>query len=53
MPLIFDGIILFCAHSTVMTADIERVFLQIGIKTQDRDLLRFLWVDNIRKENPP
>ncbi len=34
-----------------MTADTERAFLLIGIKKQDQDFLRFLWVDDIRKEN--
>ena len=36
----------------VITADNEKAFLQIGIKETDRGYLRFLWVDDILKENP-
>ena len=51
-PLIFDIILRFRLFPIAITADIEQAFLQIGIKETDRDYLRFLWVDDILKENP-
>ena len=36
----------FCCHSIGMTADIKQAFFQIGVKEEDRDLTRFLWVQN-------
>lgn len=29
--------------------DVEKVFLMVGIIEEDRDVLRFLWVDDIDK----
>ena len=51
-PLIFDIILRFRLFPIAITADIEKAFLHIGIKETDRDYLRFLWVDDILKENP-
>ncbi|XP_065068368.1 uncharacterized protein LOC135693738 [Rhopilema esculentum] len=52
MPSLFDTLLRFRAHSVAMTSDIEKAFLQIEIKPADRDSLRFLWFDDINKENP-
>jgi len=52
MPLLFDTLIRFRAHRIASTADIEKPFLQIGIREGDRDVLRFLWYDDVNKENP-
>ena len=35
-----------------LTADISKAFLQILIKPEDREYLRFLWIDDIKNDNP-
>ena len=52
MPSLFDTILRFRVYPVALTADIEKAFLQIGIKPADRDSLRFLWYDDVKKENP-
>ena len=36
----------FCQYKVTITADIEAMFMQIGIREEDQDALRFLWSDN-------
>lgn len=36
----------FRLHKYRAVADIEKAFLQIGVHTDDRDFLRFLWIDD-------
>ena len=36
----------FRQYSVAITADIEAMFMQIGIQPQDQDYLRFLWTQN-------
>ena len=52
MPSLFDTLLRFRVHAVAMTADIEKAFLQIEIRPSDRDSLRFLWFDDIHKDNP-
>lgn len=42
----------FRSHPVALTADIEKAFLMISMAEKDRDVLRFLWVDDIMKEPP-
>ena len=44
------GILLrFRIYYIVILGDIEKVFLQIGIKEQERDVTRFLWFKDPNK----
>ena len=52
MPLLFDTLVRFHSQPIALTADIEAAFLQIAISEDDRDVLRFLWFDDVNKENP-
>lgn len=33
-----------------ITADVERAFLQVGLQSDDRDVTRFLWVKDLKKD---
>ena len=43
IPHIFDMLAKFRWNSVGLTADIEKAFLNVGIKKEDQDMLRFLW----------
>ena len=47
-----DIILRFQIHKTALAADVEKAFLMISVSPQDRDVLRFLWVDDIHKKTP-
>jgi len=42
----------FRVHEVVITAKIQKAFLDVEIDPEHRDFLRFLWVDDINKESP-
>lgn len=42
----------FLTHKVALTDDIEKSFFMVSISEKDRDVLRFLWVDNIKKDPP-
>ena len=46
---IFDILLRFRASRVALTGDVEKAFLIVGITKEDRDVLRFLWVDDIQK----
>ena len=49
---IMDIIIRFRVHRIALTGDIEKAFLMISVAPHDRDVLRFLWIDDILKSTP-
>lgn len=50
--LILDILLRFRVFKYALTADLEKAFLQVSITEGDRDVLRFLWVDDISKDCP-
>ena len=51
-PTIFKILLRFSERKIALVGDIEKAFLNIGVHEQDRDVLRFLWVDSLEKEDP-
>ena len=49
---IFDVLLRFRVNQVALTGDVEKAFLVVGITEEDRDVLRFLWVDDIDKFSP-
>ena len=42
----------FRARRIGIVADIEKAFLNIAIDEEQKDMMRFLWIDDINKDNP-
>jgi len=49
---IMDILLRFRAHHIAVTADIEKAFLMVSVVAKDRDVLRFLWFDDVFAEEP-
>ncbi|XP_044164876.1 uncharacterized protein LOC122948842 [Acropora millepora] len=49
---IADILMRFRAHKVGLVADIEKAFLNVEVDKQQRDLMRFLWIDDIDNEDP-
>ncbi|XP_037292204.1 uncharacterized protein LOC119188589 [Manduca sexta] len=43
----------FREHPVAVTADITEMFMQVGLREEDRDALRYLWRGNRRDSRPP
>jgi len=50
--LILDLLLRFRSYRIALTADVEKAFLMIAIDDKDRDVLRFIWIDDITKNEP-
>ena len=50
--IILDLLLRFRQFRVPLIADLEKAFLQVSVAEDDRDVLRFLWIDDITKENP-
>ena len=46
-PLLFEILLRFRENRIALAADIEKAFLNVEIAKTDRDVLRFLWVDDL------
>ena len=51
-PLIFNILLRFRMNQIALVSDIEKAFLNVEINPNQRDLLRFLWVENVDSPNP-
>ena len=49
---IADILLRFRIHAVALVGDIEKAFLMISVNKQDRDVLRFLWVDDVMSSKP-
>ena len=49
---IMDILLRFRTHRIAMAADIEKAFLMISVRKEDRDALRFLWVKDLKSDAP-
>ena len=47
-----DIFIRFRMHQVALTGDIEKAFLMNSVTSPDRDVLKFLWVDDVLKDTP-
>ena len=52
LPEIFDILVRFRAYKYGLTSNIKAAFLNIRIVEENRDFLRFLWVNNIEENEP-
>ena len=50
--LILDLLLRFRSYRIALTADVEKAFLMVSVNDEDRNFLRFIWVDDINKEDP-
>ena len=51
-PLLMDIMLRFRCFKVALVADIEKAFLMIGVEENDRNVLRFLWIDDIDSDHP-
>ena len=49
---IMDILLRFRTHRIAMATDIEKAFLMVSVRKEDRDVLRFLWVKDLKSDVP-
>ena len=52
IPKLFDVLVKFRDNPVGLIADIEKAFLMVGVRKEDRDMLRFLWFKNPENTYP-
>ena len=50
-PLLFEILVRFRENRVALVGDIEKAYLNISVNVNDRDCLRFLWVDDVCDSN--
>ena len=45
-PKLFESWMKLRSHDAAISADIKKSYLQIGVRPEDRDLMRFLWFED-------
>ena len=50
-PLLFDILVRVRENKIALEGDIERAFLNVAVDPEDRNSLRFLWVEDVRGSN--
>ena len=50
-PLLFEILLRFRENNIAIISDIERAFLNLEVQKEDRECLRFLWVENVDNKN--
>ena len=43
---------MFRTYHVPLTADVVKVFLNIAVEDKDQDVLQFLWIDDVTKQEP-
>ena len=51
-PALFELILKFRLYKIAMTSDIEKAYLQIRVREEDRHFMRFLWYSDVFTESP-
>ena len=49
---ILNILLRFQLFPVALIADIEKAFLMVSVSDEDRDVLRFLWIDDVNKPDP-
>ena len=52
IPLIFDVLLRFRLRKITLIGDLEKAFLNVEIRPEQRDLLRFLWIKDPFSSSP-
>ena len=52
IPTIFKILLRFRERKIALVGDIEKAFLKIGIREEDRDARRLIWVDSVMENDP-
>ena len=52
IPKIMDILVRFRFHKVALVSDVEKAFHQVSIAPEDRDVLCFLWIDDVTSPAP-